>query len=308
MRNNDDMNTANTAVVRSAIGCSRCGKGDPRSRSIPTRCPPAARDLAQRSRRRAVLRASAAGARRQRVEFRLARLLRRDGLLIWHIGADGALVRTAVLESPRAGLPAQLRDDRQIPGVRVHAVSDERGRRSFFETHAVRARSSPVASPSCPRTRSMRRAGSKRRSRPSITSLMPTNIAAKSSCAPRGTRLEEARSPMAAEMRGERGTHERLSTELVSLHLDLARNRRVGRRTACAVSNSRPSMLARPATGPRCCLRPASVAPWTRPTSTPSPASYACGSSHAHRYGADVMSEEHRFVPRPGRARPAKAG
>ena len=298
IRNNDDMNTANTAVVKLGERVfALVGRGlRQRGRS---RHPGHARsdDLAQRPGRRAVFRAPAAGARRQRLELRLARLLRRHRRVdLAHRRRRHACAHRRA-RIARAGVPAQLRDDATNTwcscSCRIAWREGERRSSSACNSRPI----SPAASRSCPRMRSTRRAGSKRRSRRSITSPMPMSIAAKSWCsAAWHTDVDEARSPMVAAMRGERGS-QKGGTELVSLRLDLARNRarwETARRQRFRVPDLRRAHSGRSA-GDVVCARH----PW-RPPTAPYFNAIASIDTRAdrvrvHRYGADVMAEEHRF-------------
>jgi len=114
--------------------------------------------------------------------------------------------------------------------------------------------------------------------------------------------IEEARSPMAGPMRGERGTPS--LTDLVSLRLDLARNR--ARWETHGVNGCEfPTFDNRtPGDRPALLFAPASVAPAVAPYFNAVSSIDARERVRVHRYGSEIMAEEHRFVPRPESTRP----
>ena len=109
---------------------------------------------------------------------------------------------------------------------------------------------------------------------------------------------------MVAEMRGERSS-EKGGTELVSLRLDLARNRARWERHGVS-SFEFPTFDARtPGDEPALLFAPTSVGPATAPYfNAIASIDTRADRTRVHRYGADVMAEEHRFVPRPGSSMP----
>ena len=122
--------------------------------------------------------------------------------------------------------------------------------------------------------------------------------------AARHTDIEEARSPMAAEMRGERGA-QGTPTELVSLRLDLARSR--ARWETHGVSGFEfPTFDERtPGDEPALLFAPTTAGVATAPYfNAISSIDTRADRVRVHRYGTDVMAEEHRFVPRPGSGQP----
>ena len=145
-------------------------------------------------------------------------------LIIWRIGADGALVRTAVLESREPGYLHSFAMTEKYLVFMFMPYRMDAGDGSFFERMRFAARS-----------RLPHRAGAQGRAR--RAALVRGAFAAiyhfgdayehRGEVVVRAARhmdIEEARSPMAAAMRGERGA-QGTPTELVSLRLDLARNR-----------------------------------------------------------------------------------
>ena len=130
---------------------------------------------------------------------------------------------------------------------------------------------------------------------------MRTSIAVKSWCVPRGTgtsRRRERRWPARCAVSVVEPSS---NTELVSLRLDLARNR--ARWETHGVSGFEfPTFDARtPGNQPALLFAPASVKPANAPFfNAISSIDTRADRVHVHHYGADVLAEEHLFVPRPG--------
>ncbi|HEY6126144.1 MAG TPA: carotenoid oxygenase family protein, partial [Steroidobacteraceae bacterium] len=226
------------------------------------------------------------------------------GLLIWRIGADGALVRTAVLESSELGylhsfamtqkylvftfMPYRMAEDKGSFFERLQFTQDRPCRVALVPKDALdspRWFEAPFAA--------IYHFADAYEHRGEVVVR-----------AARHADIEEARAPMATAMRGERGAPSS-NTELVSLRLDLARNR--ARWETHGVGGFEfPTFDARtPAGQPALLYAPASV----KPSNAPFFNSIASIDTRAdrvnvHHYGADILAEEHLFVPRPGSSKP----
>jgi len=303
-RNNDDMNTANTAVVKlgdRVFALWEAGSAyevDPDT--LATRGPTTWRsDLVAAPFSAHPLQETDGSA----WNFGSLDFFAATGVLIWRIGADGTLARTAVLESHEPGyLHSFAMTRKYLVFVFTPYRMGEGG--AFFE----RMRFAPDL--------------------PCRIALVPKDALD----APRWfeapfaavyhfadayehggevvvqaawhTDVDEARSPMMAAMRGERGS-EKGGTELVSLRLDLARNTARWERHGIS-SFEFPTFDARtPGDEPALLFAPTSVAPASAPYfNAIASIDTRANRTRVHRYGADVMAEEHRFVPRPGSSTP----
>jgi carotenoid cleavage dioxygenase len=301
VRNNDDMNTANTAVFRLGSRVFALWEGgsaievDPdtlASRGVTTwrsdlvAAPFSAHPLLERD-------GSA-------WNFGSLDFFGAKGALIWHIGADGTLLRTAVLEAQEPGyLHSFAMTDKYLVFVFMPYRMRE-GNASFFERlqftpdRACRVALVPKDALDAPRWfeapfAAIYHFADAYEHRGEVVVR-----------AARHADIEEARSPMAAAMRGERSSQP-TSTDLVTLRLDLVSSR--ARWESSGVTGFEfPTFDARtPADRPALLFAPASVepvvAPYFNAISSIDPRSDRV---RVHRYGSEVMAEEHRFVPRPG--------
>jgi all-trans-8'-apo-beta-carotenal 15,15'-oxygenase len=305
IRNNDSMNTANTAVVRLGKRVFALWEGgsayeiDPDSlaargpttwRSDLVAAPFSAHPLLERD-------GSA-------WNFGSLDFFGTTGLLIWRIGADGALVRTAVLESREPGYlhSFAMTEKYLVFTFMPYRMAEDKG--SFFERLQFTA-DRPCRIALVPKDA----LDAPRWFEASFAAIYHFADAYEHRGevvvrAARHTDIEEARAPMAGAMRGERGTPSS-NTELVSLRLDLARGR--ARWETHGVRGFEfPTFDARtPGSQPAVLFAPASVKPASAPFFNAISSIDTRGDRvSVHHYGADVMAEEHLFVARPGSSKP----
>lgn len=300
IRNNDDVNTANTAVIRFGGRVFALWEGG----SAVEMDPDELRTIGPVAWREDLVAAP----------FSAHPLLDRDGslwnfgsldllggsgLLLWHIGADGKPIRVATLPSEGHGyLHAFAMTERHLVFVLTPYRMDE-GKRAFFE----RLRFTPE--------------------RPCRIAVVPKDaldaprwFEAEFAAvyhfadawerggeifvrAVRHADVEAMRSPMAAAMRGERGGATR--TDLATLRLDMTRTHArwepgAVRGLEFPVFDTRHAAASAARVYAPLHLRPES--PYFDAV-----AAIDGGRSAVHRYGAGVLAEEHRFVPKPGRRR-----
>ncbi|HEU5134989.1 MAG TPA: carotenoid oxygenase family protein [Steroidobacteraceae bacterium] len=305
-RNNDSMNTANTAVVKLGQRVFALWEGgsayeiDPDTlaargpttwRSDLVAAPFSAHPLLERD-------GSA-------WNFGSLDFFGTTGLIIWRIGADGALARTAVLESQDLGYlhSFAMTEKYLVFTFMPYRMLPDKG--SFFERlqftpdRACRIALVPKDALDAPRWfeapfAAIYHFADAYEHRGEVVVR-----------AARHRDIEEARAPMAAAMLGERGTPSS-NTELVSLRLSLASGR--ARWDTQGVSGLEfPTFDARtPGDRPALLFAPASVKPANAPFfNAISSIDTRADRVNVHHYGADVMAEEHLFVPRPGSSKPA---
>lgn len=304
IRNNDDANTANTAVVKLGNRLFALWEGgsayevDPET--LATRGPTTWRsDLVAAPFSAHPLQESDGSA----WNFGSLDFFGSTGVLIWRMGADGALERTAVLESRERGYLHSFAMTRKylvftfIP-YRLRQGGAFFERMQFAPDLACRIALVPKDALDAPRWfeapfAAVYHFADAYEHRGEVVVR-----------AARHTDLEEARSPMASAMRGERGS-QASNTELVSLRLDLKQNRARWERHGVRGFEF-PTFDARtPGDEPALLFAPASVAPATAPYfNAISSIDTRTDRVRVHRYGADILAEEHRFVPRPGSSKP----
>ena len=226
------------------------------------------------------------------------------GLLLWHIGADGKLIAAQVLETPLPGyLHAFAQTDRHLLFVLMpFRFADGEG--AFFERMRFvpeqGCRIAVVAKGALAQARWFEAP---------FAAIYHFGDAFERDGrivlrAVRHADPEEARSPMRAVMAGQVPPRSG-SAELVELHLDLRRSR--AQWHACGVSGiefpafdprtggNRPARLYAPAT------QGDASAPYFNAVTA---LDLEHGRHQTWRYGTDVLAEEHLFVPRPGSTRP----
>ena len=226
------------------------------------------------------------------------------GLLLWHVGADGKLIDAQVLETPLPGyLHAFAQTDKHLLFVLMpFHLADGQG--AFFERlHFLPeqgCRIAVVAKDTLTKARWFEA---------DFAAIYHFGDACERDGrivlrAVRHADPEEARSPMRAAMAGQVPTH-RGSAELVELHLDLRGNR--AHWQACGIEGIEfPVFDPRTPAGKQARLyAPATVSPASAPYFNAVAAlDPARGRRQVWRYGTDILAEEHVFVPRPGSHRP----
>jgi carotenoid cleavage dioxygenase len=229
-----------------------------------------------------------------------------SGLIIWRIGADGALVRTAMLESHAPGYlhSFAMTDQYLVFTFMPYRIAEDKGsffeRLQFTQDQPCRIALVPKDALDAPRWfeapfAAIYHFADAYEHRGEIVVR-----------AARHRDIEEARSPMAAAMQGERGLPSS-NTELVSLRLDFARNR--ARWETHGVGGFEfPTFDARtPRDQPALLFAPASVRPAHAPFfNAISSINTRADRVQVHHYGADILAEEHLFVPRSGSSKPGE--
>lgn len=303
IRNNDDLNTANTAVIRFGGRLFALWEGgsaielDPADlrtlgpvtwREDLVAAPFSAHPLLDRD--------------GSLWNFGSLDLLGGSGLLLWHIGADGRTIRTALLPNEHRGyLHAFAMTTRHLVFVLTPYRVADRDAAAFFERlqfapdQPCRIAVVPKDALDAPRWFEVEFgavyhfADAHERGGEILVQAV------------RHTDPDDMRSPMAAAMRGERvGGAPR--TELALLRIDPAKGK-------ARWETSGVKGLEFPVFDPRhAAAKPARVfAPLrVEPASSPyfnAVAAIDGSRRRVHRYGADVLAEEHLFVPKPGRRR-----
>lgn len=304
-RNNDDMNTANTGVIRIGKRVFALWEGGSAYEVDPDTLisvgPTTWREdlVAAPFSAHPLLEGDGSA-----WNFGLLDFFGATGVLIWRIGSDGALVRTAVLETREPGYVHSFAMTEKYLVFTFTPYRPREGSVTFFERmqfapdRACRIALVPKDALDAPRwfeapfTAAYHFADAyEHRGEVVVRAVKQVDTGF-------------AQSPMAAEMRGERSP-QRLSTELVSLRLDLARN--VARWEQHGVSGVEfPTFDARTAGDtPALLFAPATVEPAASPYfNAVSSIDTRADRVRVHRYGAQIMAEEHRFVPRPGSGKP----
>jgi carotenoid cleavage dioxygenase len=305
IRNNDDMNTANTAVIRVGNRLFALWEGGSAFEIDPDTL--ASRGLV-------TWREDVVGAPFSAHplidqdgtvwNFGALSMMRGSGVLIWRIGSDGRLAQIATIADQAPGYLHSFAMTRRhlvfmLMPFREHDLGGAFFERMQLETDKpCRIAVVPKDALDQPRWFEVdysfvyHYAGAYE-SRNEIVVQAVRHLDA-----------ESARSPLAAVMRGERPPESGANSDLAALRLDLASGR--ARWEAHGVAD-----LEYPISDPRAPGdRPARVyAPTTvEPANSPYFNAVAAfdldrGRRDVYRYGADVMVEEHRFIPRPGNSR-----
>jgi all-trans-8'-apo-beta-carotenal 15,15'-oxygenase len=305
LRNNDDLNTANTAVIRigskvlalweggSAIEIdpdSLATRGPVTWREDLTAAPFSAHPLLERD-------GSA-------WNFGTLAFFNGSGLLIWRIGADGKLLKTQIIESPEPGyLHAFAMSNRYL--VFMLMPFDMVGRDGVFFENIRFATQRPCRIAVVPKDA----LDAPRWFEADFTAAYHFGDAFELGDevimrTVRHSDPEEARSPMRAAVRGETGDTTSDGTDLANLHLDLRSGRAQWRAQGVAgiefptwderTPGDRAAVLYAP------CSVGKADAPYFNGVMR---IDAERGRVQRHRYGAKVFSEEHRFVPKPGSQR-----
>lgn len=307
IRNNDDMNTANTAVIRHHGRLLALWEGG----SATELDPDTLRTLGPVTWREDMVAAPfSAHPLRDRDgsvwSFGSLNLLGGAGVLIWHIGADGKLIRTATLASETPGyLHSFAMTDRHLVFMLMPYRREVSGVAFFKQVRfdpEQPCRVAVVAKDALDAPRwfelpfgAVYHFGQARERKGELIVQ-----------AVRHNDLDEMRSPMAAAMRGERDTAS-FSTDLVALRLELASGR--GRWESSGVRQIEfPTFDPRyPDSKAARLYATTGVDPNTAPYSNAIAAiDSERGHREVHRYGAGVMADEHVFVPKPGSRKPGQ--
>lgn len=306
IRNNDDVNTANTAVIRHHGRLLALWEGG----SATELDPDDLRTLGPVTWREDMIAAPFSAhplldRDGSAWNFGTLNLLGGAGVLIWHIGSDGKLIRTATLASETPGyLHSFAMTDRHLVFMLMPYRTEENG--AFFERLrflpdqpcrvAVVAKDALDAPRwfDLPFSAAYHFGDVHERKGELIMQVVRHND------------VDEMRAPMAAAMRGEHSS-DFAGTELIAMRLDLASGR--GRWESSGVRglefpvfdprapSSRPARLYAPiSAGP-------ATAPYFNAIASIDGERERCD---VHRYGADIMAEEHVFVPRPGSRKPGQ--
>jgi all-trans-8'-apo-beta-carotenal 15,15'-oxygenase len=298
IRNNDDMNTANTAVIRHQGRLLALWEGG----SATELDPDSLRTLGPVTWREDMVAAPFSAHPLQDRDgslwnFGLLSMVGGSGILIWHIGADGKLARTAMLPVDAPGyMHAFAMTDRHLVFMLSPYRSPGEGV-AFFERLRFQTREPcriavvPKDALDAPRWFELPFAMAyhfgQAYERKGVISV-PTV---------RHFDVEQMRSPMQAAMRGERD--EALPTDLALMRLDLGSGR--GWWDASGLTQMEfPTFDARfPDSKAGRVFAPTGVGPASAPYSNAIGAyDVERGRSQMYRYGTDVMVEEHVFVPR----------
>lgn len=307
IRNNDDVNTANTAVIRfdgrlyalweggSAIELepdSLRTLGPVTWREDLVAAPFSAHPLADRD--------------GSLWNFGNIAQLGGSGLLIWHIGADGKLIRTAMLPTEAPGyIHAFAMSERYLVFMLMpYRFDGDAGayfeRMRFTPEQPCRVAVVPKDALDAPRWFDLPFGAAyhfgdvHERKGELVMQVVRHND------------IDEMRAPMAAAMRGERDAG-LTDTELVAMRLDLASGR--GRWESSGLRELEfPTFDPRsPGSRPARLYAPTSAGPVTAPYFNAIAAiDGARERREVHRYGADIMAEEHVFVPKPGSRKPGE--
>jgi all-trans-8'-apo-beta-carotenal 15,15'-oxygenase len=307
VRNNDDVNTANTAVIRFDGRLYALWEGG----SATELEPESLRTLGPVTWREDLVAAP----------FSAHPLVDRDGsvwnfgniaqlggsgLLVWHIGADGKLIRTAMLPTEAPGyIHAFAMSERYLVFMLMpHRFEGDAGayfeRMRFLPDQPCRVAVVPKDALDKPRWFELPFGAAyhfgdvHERKGELIMQVVRHND------------IDEMRTPMAAAMRGERSS-DFANTELVAMRLDLASGR--GRWESSGMRGLEfPVFDPRsPESRPAQLYAPTSVGTATAPYFNAIAAiDTESGRRDVHRYGADVMVEEHVFVPKPGSRKPGQ--
>jgi carotenoid cleavage dioxygenase-like enzyme len=304
IRNNDDMNTANTAAIRVGDRLFALWEGGSAVELNPddlntlgpvtwredlTAAPFSAHPLQDRD--------------GTWWNFGLLSLLGGSGLLIWRIGAKGELAQVATLPSHAPGYLHSFAMTARYLIFMFTPITGANDGGAYFE----RMRFTP--------------------GKPCHVAVVPKDALDKPRwfetefCATfhfadahergneivartvRHHNLQTARSPMAAAMRGEREERD-IGTELVGLRFNLATSR--ARLESYGVEGIEfPTFDTRqPGNAPMPLYAPVSADPNDAPyLNSIARIDIERDRHDVYRYGSDVMAEEHRFVPKPGSTR-----